>query len=181
MFAEWGFADVSMRQLAGQLGLSVASIYHHFPNKNDLYLKTVQFAFAGKAKVFEGVWQQQKSIEAKLEDFIRVLIDVLDDDPDFHRLIQRELLEANDERMDMLAKKVFSSQFSHLLNAAKAVAPNQDAQLMAVSILALCKHHFEMRPLSSRLPGWQPCNQDKDVLAQHITDLLFQGIKDDGK
>ena len=88
-----------MRQLAQAVDMSVAAIYHHFPDKNTLYLEAVRFAFSDKEQVFAQVWESGCSAEEKLGGFIRSLIDVMLQDRDFHRLMQREILEADPERM----------------------------------------------------------------------------------
>ena len=126
MFAESGFANVSMRQLAKAVDMSAASIYHHFPDKNTLYLETVHFAFSDKAAAFSKVWQQSCTAEKKLTLYIRILIQELTLDREFHRLIQRELVDANPARMKMLAEDVFDEEFSFLLTLMKEIAPRKD-------------------------------------------------------
>ena len=36
LMSEHGVAGTSMRMLAGECGLNVATLYHHFPSKADL-------------------------------------------------------------------------------------------------------------------------------------------------
>lgn len=173
MFAKKGFADVSMRQLAKAVNMSVAAIYHHFPNKNTLYLETVQHAFADKAVAFSEVWQENLSAEVKLEHFVSSLVQELTLDQEFHRLILREVIEANPERMEMLANDVFKEQFCFLTAVMKEIAPKKDEHLLAISVLSLCKHHIEMEPLRKYLPGWKPEHEEPDVLAKHVMDILL--------
>jgi len=115
MFAEKGFSDVTMRGLAKAVNMSVAAIYHHFPDKNTLYLETVQYAFADKALLFSEVWLLDSSAEKRLELFVSSLVQILQSDHEFHRLIQREILTGNTERMKILAEDVFKEQFYFLL------------------------------------------------------------------
>ena len=92
-----------MRNIAKTVNLTVAALYHHFPNKNVLYLETVQYAFADKALLFSEAWKLESSAEKKLELCVSSLIQVLVSDSEFHRLIQRELLDENKERLKILA------------------------------------------------------------------------------
>lgn len=180
MFAEKGFSEVSMRGLAKAVNMSVAAIYHHFPDKNTLYLETVQFAFADKEMAFSKVWLEACSAEKKLALFVSSLVQVLVSDREFHRLIQREILDANPERMKMLAEDVFKEQFFFLLTLMKEIAPDKDAHLSAVSVLSLCKHHFEMQPLRRFLPEWEPRHEQPEVFVEHVTELLLNGLKESG-
>jgi AcrR family transcriptional regulator len=178
MFAEKGFSEVTMRGLAKEVNMSVAAIYHHFPDKNALYLETVQFAFTDKALIFSEVWLLDSSAENKLGLFVSSLIQILQSDPEFHRLIQREILAGDSERMKMLAEDVFKEQFYFLLTLMKEIAPEKDAHLSAISVLSLCKHHLEMQPLRRYLPEWDKCHEQLEVIAKHVIGLLLNGLNE---
>jgi AcrR family transcriptional regulator len=176
LFAKKGFADVSMRNLAHAVNMSVAALYHYFPDKNRLYLEAVQYAFADKVEAFSSIWQDDRSAEIKLELFVGTLIHELTLDQEFHKLILREIVDANPERMKMLANDVFKQEFCFLLAIMKEIAPEKDAHLSAISVLSLCKHHLEMQPLRQHLPGWKQEHEQADVLAKHIMKLLLNGL-----
>lgn len=166
-----------MRQLAQAVGMSVAAIYHHFPDKQTLYLESVRFAFSDKEQVFTQVWESGLSAKAKLAGFIRSLIDVILQDRDFHRLMQREILEADPERMQLLAQGIFKRQFSLLMQLATELAPEQDAHLIATSVIGLTSYHIEYQPLLKNFPGWNSDHEIPEVIAAHITNLLLDGLK----
>lgn len=178
MFADKGFAGVSMRDMSKAVNMSVAAIYHYFPDKNSLYIETVKYAFADKAVAFSMVWQDNQSAEIKLELFVTSLINELTLDPAFNALILREIVDANPERMKMLANDVFKEQFYFLLSVMKEIAPEKDEHLLAISVLSLCKHHLEMKPLRQHLPGWKPEHEEPEVLAKHVMELLLNGLQD---
>lgn len=177
LFAQKGYSGLSMRQLALAVDLSVAAIYHHFPDKKALYLEAVRFAFSDKEQVFDQVWKSDCSAEEKLARFIRSFIDVMLEDRDFHRLMQREILEADPERMQLLAQGVFNSQFCLLMQLATELAPEQDAHLLATSVIGLAKYYIEYQPLLKYFPGWKPEHEMPEVIAAHITTLLLNSFK----
>ena len=177
LFAQKGYSGLSMRQLALAVDLSVAAIYHHFPDKNALYLETVRYAFADKEQVFDQVWQSNGSAEEKLSRFIHSLLDVMINDPNFHRLMQREMLEANPERMQLLGQGVFNTQFCLLMELVKELAPDQDAHRLASSVLGLSKYFIEYQPLLKNFPGWKPEHEMPAFIATHITTLLLNSFK----
>jgi AcrR family transcriptional regulator len=166
-----------MRQLAQAVDMSVAAIYHHFPDKNALYLESVRFAFSDKEQVFAQVWESDCSAEEKLGGFVRSLIDVMLQDRDFHRLMQREILEADPERMQLLAQGVFKRQFCLLMQLAAELAPEQDAHLVAISVIGSTQYYVEYQPLLKNFPGWKPEHEMPEVFAAHITELLLTGLK----
>ena len=85
LFADQGYAGVSMRDLARSTGLGVSTLYHHFPDKQNLYLQTVQQAFANKADGFTAVWQSNISAQQRLEQFVERLTEMMLADKNFHR------------------------------------------------------------------------------------------------
>lgn len=177
MFAKNGFSGVSMRSLAKAVNMSVASLYHYFPDKNSLYLETVQFAFAEKAMSFDKVWQQECSDEQKLLMFINTLLTILTSDREFHCLIQREMIDTNSERMKMLAEDVFKQQFQFLLSLMDQMAPEKDPHLSAISVLGLCKNQLEMQPLCRFLDGYEVEHEKPEVIAKHVMSILLNGLK----
>ncbi len=176
LFADKGYSGLSMRMLATAVNMSVASIYHHFPDKDALYLEAVSYAFSGKELIFSQVWESDSTPVEKLGKFVRSLIDVITLDPDFHRLMQREIMEADAERMQLLAQGVFQKQFSLLMQLARELAPELDAHLVATSIIGLVKHYLDNKPLHRHFPGWKPEHEQLEVIAEHITTLLLNGL-----
>ena len=48
LFAASGYSAVSMRQIAKAVGITAASLYHHFPDKQTLYIQAIQQAFVSR-------------------------------------------------------------------------------------------------------------------------------------
>ena len=46
LFAEKGFSAVSMRAIARELGITQAAIYHHFNNKEELYVHVIMIKWS---------------------------------------------------------------------------------------------------------------------------------------
>lgn len=46
LFLRNGLTSVSMQQIADEAGITKATLYHHFRDKNDLFLETVRLAIA---------------------------------------------------------------------------------------------------------------------------------------
>jgi AcrR family transcriptional regulator len=177
LFAQKGYSGLSMRKLALAVDLSVAAIYHHFPDKNALYLDAVRFSFSDKEQVFDQIWNSDFTAKEKLHSFIRSFIDVMLNDRDFHRLMQREILEADPERMQLLAQGVFNSQFCLLMQLMTELAPEQNAHLLATSAIGLAKYYIEYQPLLKNLPGWKSEHEIPEFIATHVTTLLLNSFQ----
>jgi AcrR family transcriptional regulator len=176
MFAEQGYSGVSMRSLAKSVNMSAATLYHHFPDKNSLYLETIRMAFSNKATAFNEVWAAQAPAPKKLGMFVSCLVHLMQADKDFHRLLQREVLEADNDRMKLLADGVFKQQFVELINLIKLLAPDKDAHLIAISVLGLVCYHLQIKPLRQFLPDYQVEHENAEKIASHVLELLLHGL-----
>ena len=174
LFAQQGYSGSSVRQLAKAVNMSPAALYHHFPDKKTLYLETVKFAFANQANAFSEVWNSSHQAEQKLRLFVICFVELMLQDLNFHRLMQRELLDADPERMKLLADAVFKQQFVELMSVLQQLTPNMDPHLGAISVIGLVCQQIEMQPLKKFLPGWQAQHEQADVLAAHVINILLQ-------
>jgi hypothetical protein len=91
--------------------------------------------------------------------------------------MQREILEADPDRLQLLAQGIFKRQFCLLMQLATELAPEQDAHLIATSIIGLATYHVEYQPLLKNFPGWKAENEIPEIIAAHITELLINGLK----
>ncbi|MEA3546958.1 MAG: TetR/AcrR family transcriptional regulator [Thermodesulfobacteriota bacterium] len=176
LFASGGFNGISMRAIAREVGLNAASIYHHFPDKQTLYIKAMAHAFSGKAEILSAALATA-SHEQRLKCFVAAFCRIIHDDPNFRKLIQREILEGDESRLRLLAEEVFLDIFSALSSLSRELAPGYDAHLLAISIIGLMVYHYQTAPLRKFQPGSRPEHNDPDVLAAHVTKLLLEGIK----
>jgi TetR/AcrR family transcriptional repressor of nem operon len=53
-----GYGGLNIRNLAGDVGIKAASIYHHFPSKADLAAAVAKRYWQDSAAVLEGLWTE---------------------------------------------------------------------------------------------------------------------------
>lgn len=176
LFAKHGFHGVSIRQVASAVGVSIATIYHHFPDKHSLYLSTIETHFRRKVQLLDNALQHQHPAEDQLKQFIRQLATVMAEDENFRRLLQRELLDADDSRLEILARGSFSSLFEKLLKLAERASSKNDPHMTVVSIFALVLYHLEAAPIRAFLPGGKSEHDCPEYITQHATNLLIKGL-----
>ena len=178
LFAKSGFTGVSMRQIAKEIGMNAASLYHHFPDKQTLYVAAVQQAFATREFVLSEILAMKIPVKEKLHLFIKRICDFMQEDPDFSALIHREILDGDgdDTRLRLLADQVLQNIFSAVISLAKELGPDKDPHLLAMSIFGMVAYHYQTTPIRVFLPGAKPEHNDSEVMANHVTELLLQGL-----
>jgi AcrR family transcriptional regulator len=137
LFANSGFSGVSMRHVAKAVGVSIATLYHHFPDKQTLYLRCMEEAFTSRSEGLSEALSVENTPEKQLKQYIYRFTCLMAEDGHFRRLLQRELLDGDETRLRILAKDVFQIQFKGITDLAKTLAPNCEAKMMAISIVGL--------------------------------------------
>ncbi len=176
-FAEKGYSGASMRSIANATGTTQAAIYHHYPNKEALYLAVLARHLAEKTSVLVEEVAGINEPEKGLKLLVHRLLELADEDVEFRQLYLRELLEGSPERLAALAHNVFGAFTDSVSGLLKKLAPEVDANLLLLSIAGLACHHIEARKLSPFLSGSKPEHQQLEVLSEHISQLLLKGIR----
>ena len=176
LFAARGYSGVSMRDISKAVGISAAALYHHFPDKQNLYLDAMAYVFADKAEGITKVLDEDGPPLERLEQFITRFVELMGNDPDFRALLQRELLDGDEVRLKLLAEQVFIGPFQAITALAKELAPDCDPHMLAISMAGLVLFHFETAPIRRFLPGGKTEHNDLNVIAQHVTRLLIKTL-----
>jgi AcrR family transcriptional regulator len=177
LFAKQGLAGTSMREIARETGITQAAIYHHFPNKEALYLEAVRTLHREKMQSLSGVLELEAPPPEKLRQLVWRMLELMDADPDFRHVYYREMMEGDEERLRELVDSVFADFMDVMTPLMKAIAPHLDATLMMMSLAGLVFHHLEVRRLIPLLPGGSEAKSRLPVLAEHITALVLNGVR----
>jgi len=106
LFLKHGFHGTSMRQIASKAGLTVAAAYNHFKNKEELY-KAVLLAHHPYAHVLPALAKAEgETIEEFLAGGARMMIEALDREPGFLKLMFIEIVEFNSKHIPGLFTEV---------------------------------------------------------------------------
>ena len=176
LFGRLGYDGVSMRDVAGAVGLTPAALYYHFSDKQQLYLDTVAHEFREKMTVLAHNIQGPAPAWARLEGFVAGLAQLLAKDKDFLRLLQWVLLDSDETRQHKLAKQVFTELFTAVHNLAEALDSRRDAHQLAISIVGLVMFTYQAGTTRQFMPGYRAQQNRPDAVARHVCDLLRTGL-----
>jgi AcrR family transcriptional regulator len=112
LFLKHGFHGTSMRQIASKAGLTVAAAYNHFKNKEGLY-EAVLSAHHPYVHILPALTKAQgETIEEFLTHAAREMIQALDREPGFLKLMFVEIVEFNSKHIPGLIKEIFPQMLS---------------------------------------------------------------------
>lgn len=177
LFAELGYSGVSTRMIARQVGIGSATLYHHFPDKDSLYVAAVQHAYAERAHEFADIQASAGPPLERLERMIRRFAEIAASDPYFVRLVKREQLEGDPNRMRMLVESTLGEQVSATLRLLEELRTPHQPHLLMMSILGMILHHYEAAAMSPLFGAFEQAHLDPNVVARHVFLLLTQGLQ----
>jgi TetR/AcrR family transcriptional regulator len=149
LFAAKGFNGVSINDIAEAVGSSKANIFHHFPNKQALYLA----AIASACETFRGeLGKAADETDAgghRLRAIAGRHLAQLVGDPDSARLIQREVLAGDKGQDRARIAGILHQNFGLLVDkiereqAGGRVRADADPALVALTVIALNTFFFQ--------------------------------------
>ncbi len=176
LFSAAGYSGVSMRDIAGACQLNVGSLYHHFSDKQELHAAAVQQAFAGRAQQLLTVLESDSPPQVRLMELIDVLCRLLAEDQTFLRLVQRELLDGDSDRLRYLAQEVFGDLTAKLNQLCARLNPQLDPALLGNTIIGTILQLFLAAELRQYLPGFSAEQRHPEIISHHIKQFVSYGL-----
>lgn len=176
LFARSGFDGVSMRDVAAAVGVTPAALYYHFPDKQQLYLAAVGHIFNERVPVALAALAGDGDAWTRLEAFIDRLGGLIAGEPEFLRLMQWVLLDADAERSQTLADSVFRPFFVTVAGLLADIDSRYDAHRLTISALGLVIFPYQTAPLARFMPGYPSLLEAPAPQAAHVVALLKHGL-----
>jgi AcrR family transcriptional regulator len=154
LFAEKGYASITMREIAKGLGVSTGTLYHYFPSKKDLFWQLIEeqtrqdnqaiMTEAGSAQTLEERIEAIFGFHAKHEDYFhkQILLGV-----DFYQQQDREEV-INNETLKQMCEE--SRQFTAELLGLKDPALVNFAICLLMGLLLLRLFEGEVVPFEEQ-------------------------------
>lgn len=183
LFAEHGYHGVSMNQVALAAGVSKANVFHHFPNKETLFLAALRNAADRRSAVLEAGLQKNGDFAEGLTAFLTAHLDSMNQEETASRLIMRAVTE-RDLPMSArnLAEQLFTETCERLM---ESLAERQRAgdwrddlppEFVMFLLLAGNSYLFQTRRVLRHLPG---CGfaDDPETFARRAADVFWNGLR----
>ena len=127
LFAEKGFDAVSMSAIARLANTSKPNIYHHFKNKNELYLAIIKTAVKRASGLLDELEIAPGTFRQRLAGFAAGQLDNIFEHGRSTQLVLREALSGSSERGREIANYMVSEVFSRLVAMIRNLADSSSA------------------------------------------------------
>lgn len=172
-FAAAGIDSVSMREIAEDVGITKAALYYHFPGKDALWLavceRLARIHITGLTEAVAGIPDPRE----KLKAFVSFLVDRFFENPNLSLLIQRSILDPDEERSRRCSDIAYRETFRILYDLAGKLGITEDRQHWALLVAGMCLMPFEARKTLAWLPGAEKGNFTPERIKRSILRILF--------
>ena len=185
LFADKGFDAVSMSAIARLANTSKPNIYHHFKNKNELYLAVMKSAVQRSSMLLDSLEEAPGTFRQHLSGFSAGQLNNILTHNRSTQLILRETLSGGTQNGQEIAKHVVGEVFSRLVAMVRhgqqenEFRDDIDPALAAFMVVAANMFFFQASPIMKHIPETQFTN-DAGTFSNGVMDILFNGVLRDG-
>ncbi|MDH3902839.1 MAG: TetR/AcrR family transcriptional regulator [Xanthomonadales bacterium] len=181
LFAQKGFDSVSMSAIAGLANTSKPNIYHHFKNKNDLYLAVMKTAVRRSSALLDAVEDAPGTFSQRLTGFSTGQLKNILGHKRSTQLILRETLTEDSQQGQEITRLVMGEVFSRLVEMVhqgqldKEFRDDIDPTLAAFMIISANMFFFQASPIMQHIPEAEFID-DASTYSQGVMDVLINGM-----
>ncbi|MGA9572880.1 MAG: TetR/AcrR family transcriptional regulator [Lysobacterales bacterium] len=185
LFAQKGFAAVSMSAIASLANTSKPNIYHHFKNKNDLYMAVIKSAVRRTAVLLDTLEESPGKYRQRLTEFAAGQLDNIMEHKLSTQLVLRETLSEGSQHGQEIARLVMGEIYSRLVEMVRQgqleneFRKDIDPTLAAFMIVSANMFFFQSAPVMEHLPEINFSTEAK-TFSKDIMGLLINGIRQKG-
>ena len=184
--AKNGFDAVSMSAIAKLANTSKPNIYHHFKNKNELYLAVMKTAVRRSSMLLDALENKPGTFTQHLTDFSSGQLDNILSHSRSTQLILRETLSGSSQHGQEIAMHVVGEVFTRLVvvihqgQQEKEFRDNIDPALAAFMVVAANMFYFQASPIMNQIPETHLTN-DPATYSDGIIDIILNGVLQQGE
>lgn len=183
VFAEQGYQQARVRQIAERAGTNVASISYHFGGKQALYLEVLRREAGRLVSRFPLRSGEPSDPETELRRMVGSLLSrfmASDESSIAPRLLLRELTNPT-EALDQLLNDYTRPQLAQIVAVvARFLGPSATPEMLrraALSVVGQCLFYLVARPFIGRIAPSEYEAANLAALADHITGFSIAGLK----
>jgi AcrR family transcriptional regulator len=181
VFAERGYQGATLEDVAQRLGMSKATIYIYYKNKDDLFLHVVEDLVASTLEAITQDAQAPKEPIEKLSGMVYTMISFYERERDFFRIYLHEkhgLEVAPKDPHKRTLRDMYIQAVDHLASVLQEGIDAGRIRPMGSRRLAFYLHEMMNTVLVQRIQGKAKTSIDEDV--SQLLDLFLHGAAQPG-
>jgi AcrR family transcriptional regulator len=185
LFADRGFARVTVREICRKARANVAAVNYHFGGKQGLYTAVMQSAIGVMQSTTEAARDAGagRTAEEQLRAYITVFVQRLTGsgrDTWIHQLMMREIADPT-PALDMVVEQVLKPRMTYLCGAIGELVgrPPGDSRVVRCALSVQSQFHALLwnQVLPKVAAGVETTPETLDAIAEHITRFSLGGVR----
>lgn len=175
IFAQKGFFQSRVSDIAREAGVADGTIYLYFRNKDDLLISIFEEKMREAIEIFQRKLAEFQDAESKFRKFVEVYLYLFENNPDLASVLQVELRQS--ARFMKEYKKVELKRFLDLIG--QIIEQGQEEGVFRKEISPSIAKRFVFGALDEIVSTWvsRGCKGDLKSQAPHMVELFLQGFK----
>ena len=176
LFAEKAYEDVNIRDVGKAAKVGSPTIYHFFRSKKGLYQAAVLELYSKRAEHMAARLLKTGSARQRFLSFVTAHLESIAQDRIFFQLVQRELLNNDDDFKKLVAETVLWNSYSYLQDIFRETKFGPNNPTMPAIVMSILLGYFQIMRFQRHLPVYEETDgaeiNIQDV-AQEITRIFF--------
>ena len=181
LFAAQGFSAVSINSIAQSAGVSKANIFHHFENKEALYLAVLSNASSRMSALLADLDSGEGNASKQIACYTQQHLKNLFDQSNITKLILRQVQTENSEDSPKVAHDVLGENFTRFVSILEKfqgkgeLRQDIDPAMIATLLVGSNVFYFQIQSVLDRFPEMQFAENPENYSAL-LTDIVLNGI-----
>ncbi len=178
VFAQKGYAGSSLSEIANLAGLRKASLYHHFPSKDSIYLAVLDELVHAIRDQFIASEVPLGGYTARLEDAVGRALDYLEANVEGARILARDMIDfgpfmqAHGQETVSLTLQMWANFLRRGMDAGEF--KKQSPEQLIISLVGMALYTYATDDISSRLLSVDSSESRRERLMVPIKALCLQ-------
>ena len=173
----FGFEGVAMRQITKEVGVTLPTVYHHFGSKEDLFKAVEADLYGTHAQSLLADLHEDADPEERLRNFINHLMDRFEENPDYFKLVQRNLIEPNKTNQKFLVKVSLQGLYDELKALLNSFKEGTGDDIGPVILFSTIIGFLTMRPAVQALKGYPYKKSKRKEERIRLVNITINAIK----
>lgn len=158
-------------RIARSARVNKALLYYYFTDKNELYLEVVNSLFRGLLDVMDEAFDSNAPYRERIVAFVNGYFQFVSAHPNYPRLVQREMMSSNRDRMVREYRLPAFRKLRELIDRGIKAGEfhRMDAENAVFSIIGMTVFYFAVAPVLGEMLG-------RDMLSARAVDARRRAI-----
>lgn len=180
-FARHGYDGTTVDTIAAEAQVAKGTVYLYYKSKADIYHAAVTHGLKRLHSDTEKALSLVSTGREKIEQFVRIRFDYMEQHHDFYRIYLTEFGDAvsRPPEVQQQLRDMFRSQTQLLQTVISQAISNGEIRPVNVETTARAIYDVTRGLVRNRLLGWIPVDESADV--ESVLDLLWSGLRPRGE